>query len=83
MMLKRIYIAVLLFAKQTQKQCKTGKPQCNICLPVNGGGFRKEEPLNFAIFFCDPLVLKSKKKYLRLSYSTDGSFQKEARQRDA
>ena len=51
MMLERIYIAVVFFAKQTDKQCKTGKPQCNICLPVNGGGCRKEEPPIFANIF--------------------------------
>ena len=58
MMLKRIYIAVVLFAKQTDKQRKTGKPQCNICLPVNGGGCIKEEPLNFANIFL--LLLSAK-----------------------
>ena len=61
MMLKRIYIAVVLFAKQTDKQRKTGKPQCNICLPVNGGGCIKEEPLNFANIFLLPLSAKIEK----------------------
>ena len=61
MMLKRIYIAVVLFAKQTEKQCKTGKSQCNICLPVNGEGVLRRNPSTLQIFFCNPLVPKSKK----------------------
>ena len=53
MMLKRIYITVVLFAEQTDKQCKTGKPQSSICLSVNGEGVGRRNPSTLQISFCN------------------------------